>query len=122
MLHRLLRHRFSTSPYQLLQQRNQVYQITALELQDPTFIQQQIKKHKTPSVYCGYDPTSNSLHLGNLLSIIAMGRLATMGLRPIFLIGGATAQIGDPSGKSKERLQLEKDTIYHNIKGITEEI
>lgn len=59
------------------------------------------EKYDTPSVYCGYDPTSDSLHLGNLLSIIALGRLSTLRLRPVFLVGGATAQIGDPSGKKK---------------------
>jgi tyrosyl-tRNA synthetase len=80
------------------------------------------EKYQTPSVYCGYDPTSDSLHLGNLLSIIAMGRLSTIGLRPVFLIGGATAQIGDPSGKKKERPPLEKEVIYRNIDGITQDI
>lgn len=53
------------------------------------------------SVYCGYDPTSDSLHLGNLVSIIMLGRLSQIGIEPVFLVGGATGMIGDPSGKSK---------------------
>ena len=51
-------------------------------------------------MYCGYDPTAESLHLGNLVSIIMMARLQNIiGMRPIFLMGGATGLIGDPSGK-----------------------
>lgn len=56
------------------------------------------------SAYCGYDPTAESLHLGNLVSIIMMARLHHyLGIRPIFLLGGATGLIGDPSGKKEER-------------------
>lgn len=52
------------------------------------------------SIYCGYDPTAESLHLGNLVSIIMMARCQhLLKLRPIFLLGGATGLIGDPSGK-----------------------
>ena len=51
------------------------------------------------SAYCGYDPTAESLHLGNLLSILSLIRLQLIGYKPIFLIGGATGYIGDPSGK-----------------------
>ncbi len=53
------------------------------------------------AAYCGYDPTSSSLHLGNLVSIIMLARLNLLGLKPIFLVGGATGLIGDPSGKNK---------------------
>jgi tyrosyl-tRNA synthetase len=53
------------------------------------------------AVYCGYDPTSSSLHLGNLVSILMLARLHFHGLKPIFLVGGATGLIGDPSGKNK---------------------
>ena len=51
-------------------------------------------------VYTGFDPTSESLHLGNFLPIVNLMRLGTLGISPIFLIGGATGSIGDPSGKS----------------------
>jgi tyrosyl-tRNA synthetase len=60
-----------------------------------------------PSVYCGYDPTADSLHIGNLVSIIMMARLHKLvRLRPIFLLGGATGLVGDPSGKKEERSLL----------------
>ena len=61
-----------------------------------------------PSAYCGYDPTADSLHIGNLVSIIMMARLHKLvRLRPIFLLGGATGLVGDPSGKKEERSLLE---------------
>jgi tyrosyl-tRNA synthetase len=58
-------------------------------------------KNHGKAVYCGYDPTSSSLHLGNLVTILMLARLNLNGMRPIFLVGGATGQIGDPSGKNK---------------------
>ena len=60
-----------------------------------------MSKIKGKSVYCGYDPTASSLHLGNLISILMLARLNVYGLKPILLIGGATGLIGDPSGKNK---------------------
>lgn len=70
------------------------------------------------SVYCGYDPTSSALHLGNFISILTLIRLSLFGFRPIFLIGGATGLIGDPSGKSIERKLLEKKELQMNLGGI----
>lgn len=55
------------------------------------------------SVYVGFDPTAESIHLGNLISLIALDRFRSFGYRPIVLFGGATGLIGDPSGKSTER-------------------
>ncbi|KRX10712.1 hypothetical protein PPERSA_08707 [Pseudocohnilembus persalinus] len=74
---------------------------------------------KTLSVYCGFDPTAESLHLGNLLTIIALIRLSFLGFRPILLVGGATGQIGDPSGKTKDRQLQEIGQTQKNIQGIT---
>ena len=54
--------------------------------------------------YCGFDPTAPSLHMGNLLQLQTMRRLQLAGHRPIGLVGGATGLIGDPSGKSTERV------------------
>jgi tyrosyl-tRNA synthetase len=55
------------------------------------------------SVYCGFDPTADSLHIGNLVSVLTLKRFQLMGHRPIALVGGATGLIGDPSGKANER-------------------
>jgi tyrosyl-tRNA synthetase len=69
------------------------------------------------SFYIGYDPTSPSLQIGNLLAIITMKRLQLKGHKPFVVIGGATGMIGDPSGKSAERVLLTEDIIATNIKG-----
>jgi tyrosyl-tRNA synthetase len=68
--------------------------------------------------YVGYDPTSPSLHVGNLVPTILLKRLQLAGHRPIVLIGGATGMIGDPSGKSSERNLLDDATLATNVAGI----
>jgi tyrosyl-tRNA synthetase len=55
------------------------------------------------SVYCGFDPTADSLHVGSLLPLLLLRRFQQAGHRPIAVVGGATGMIGDPSGKSEER-------------------
>lgn len=69
--------------------------------------------------YVGFDPTADSLHIGHLVSIMLLKHLKKHGHNGIALIGGATAMIGDPSGKSEERNLLDNTTISDNIKGIT---
>lgn len=65
-------------------------------------------------VYCGFDPTAESLHLGNLIGIIVLAWFRQCGHKTIALIGGATGRIGDPSGKSLERPELDVETIEKN--------
>ncbi|CAN6451407.1 unnamed protein product [Victoria cruziana] len=69
-------------------------------------------------VYCGFDPTAESLHLGNLIGIIVLSWFHKCGHKVIGLIGGATGRVGDPSGKSVERPDLDEETLEKNIKGI----
>lgn len=64
--------------------------------------------------YVGFDPTADSLHVGNLLPVTLLMRLQRAGHRPIAIVGGATGMIGDPSGKSAERNLLDEQTINHN--------
>jgi tyrosyl-tRNA synthetase len=74
---------------------------------------------KTPTTfYVGTDPTADSLHLGHLLAFTTAKLLQSYGHKPIVLLGGATAFIGDPSFKSEERKLLSAETVAHNIKGI----
>lgn len=75
---------------------------------------------KTLKVYCGFDPTAESLHLGNLLGIIVLSWFIRCGHQAVSLIGGATARVGDPSGKSVERPELDLNTLDKNILGITQ--
>lgn len=73
-------------------------------------------------VYCGFDPTAESLHLGNLIGIIVLSWFRRCGHKVVALIGGATARIGDPSGKSLERPELDVDTLEKNTAGITDAV
>lgn len=66
------------------------------------------------SAYIGYDPTSDSLHIGNLASIMMLVHFQRSGHKPIALVGGATGMIGDPSGKSEERNLLDEPVLRHN--------
>ncbi len=72
------------------------------------------------SVYCGFDPTADSLHLGNLLGIVVLAWFQRCGHIPVALLGGATGRVGDPSGKSAERPVLDEDTINKNTEGISQ--
>jgi tyrosyl-tRNA synthetase len=68
--------------------------------------------------YIGFDPTAASLHVGNLLTVLGLARLQRLGHTPIAIVGGGTGMIGDPSGKSQERVLLTADQIDANIAGI----
>jgi tyrosyl-tRNA synthetase len=69
------------------------------------------------SAYCGFDPTSDSLHIGNLVPILLLMHLQKHGHTPLALVGGATGMVGDPSGKSAERNLLDIPTLRHNENG-----
>lgn len=77
---------------------------------------------KPTVVYAGFDPTSDSLHVGSLLPLILLRRFQQAGHRPIALVGGATGMIGDPSGKSDERQLLSKETLQSNVLGIRKQM
>ena len=67
------------------------------------------------TLYAGFDPTADSLHLGNLVPLLVLRRFQLMGHHPIVVAGGATGSIGDPSGKSAERQLLSKETLQSHI-------
>ncbi|KAF7652195.1 hypothetical protein LDENG_00100060 [Lucifuga dentata] len=74
------------------------------------------------TVYCGFDPTADSLHVGNLLAIIGLLHFRSAGHHVVAVLGGATAQIGDPSGKTSERERLSAETVETNTHSIRESI
>lgn len=80
-------------------------------------LREKLEKEKIV-LYCGFDPTASSLHIGNLLQIIALKRFQNFGHLPIALLGGGTALIGDPSGKEKERPLLSKEIVEKNRENI----
>src|SRR5512135_3798832 len=67
------------------------------------------------TLYCGFDPTADSLHVGNLVPLLALRRFQQHGHHPIALAGGATGMVGDPSGKSDERNLQTPEQVEHNI-------
>ncbi len=79
--------------------------------------EEQLVKEMT-TTYIGFDPTSDSLHIGSLVPIILLVHLEQFGHKPIALVGGATGMIGDPSGKSDERNLLDEATLDKNVAGI----
>ena len=70
------------------------------------------------TLYLGFDPTADSLHVGSLLGVVTLRRFLEAGHKPIALVGGATGMIGDPSGRSDERNLLDEATLEANLEGI----
>ncbi len=83
--------------------------------------EEQLKKEMTTG-YIGFDPTADSLHIGNLVGIMLLKHFQLKGHRPVVLIGGATGMIGDPSGKSQERNLLDEKTLRHNQEAIKQQL
>jgi tyrosyl-tRNA synthetase len=81
------------------------------------------KKVSAPlTLYCGFDPTADSLHVGNLVPLLALRRFQLFGHHPIAVAGGATGSIGDPSGKTQERQLLTKEVLERNIASVKEQL
>ncbi len=74
------------------------------------------------TLYCGFDPTADSLHVGNLVPLLALRRFQQFGHKPIIVAGGATGSIGDPSGKSAERQLLTHEQLKANIEGVKKQL
>src|ERR1700694_5763598 len=74
------------------------------------------------TAYIGFDPTASSLHVGSLLTVMGLARLQRFGHAPIAIVGGATGMIGDPSGKSQERVLLSHEQIEENVAGIRQQL
>ena len=84
--------------------RNLLDELRAHGLVAQTSNEDELRTHLTSarSLYCGFDPTADSLHVGNLVPLLALRRFQLAGHRPILLVGGATGMIGDPGGRSAE--------------------
>jgi len=74
------------------------------------------------TLYCGFDPTADSLHIGSLLPIMGLAHFQRAGHKPIVLVGGGTGLIGDPSGKSDERTLLTREQVEINAEGIRQQL
>ena len=81
------------------------------------------KKISAPiTLYCGFDPTADSLHVGNLVPLLALRRFQLLGHHPIAVAGGDTGMVGDPSGKTSERQLLTPEVLAHNISRVKEQL
>ncbi len=95
--------------YEELQARGLIAQVT-----DEPLIKELVNEGKAV-FYIGFDPTADSLHVGHFMALCLMKRLQEAGNKPIALIGGGTAMIGDPSGRNDMRSMMTKETIDHNV-------
>lgn len=100
----------------LLNERNYIEQIT-----HPKELKEYLEKNKV-SFYIGIDPTADSLHVGHFVSLMVASHLQKAGHRPIILVGGGTATIGDPSGKTDMRKMLSREEINHNVECIKKQV
>ena len=103
-----------TNAFEEFKWRGQVY--------DHTEAVPEILAKEKISAYIGFDPTADSLHIGNLVGMMALARLQKFGHTPIALAGGGTGMIGDPSGKSSERNLLSEEVLQHNLACIQKEL
>jgi tyrosyl-tRNA synthetase len=78
--------------------------------------------NESRTLYCGFDPSASSLHVGNLVALMTLRRFQRFGHKPLALVGGATGMIGDPSGKSEERNLLSKEQLAANVAGIKQQV
>ncbi|MGL4451742.1 MAG: tyrosine--tRNA ligase [Sarcina sp.] len=100
----------------ILQERGYIKQFTH---EDET--RELLEKEKV-TFYIGFDPTADSLHVGHFIAMMFMSHMQKAGHRPIALIGGGTAMIGDPSGKTDMRTMMTKETIEHNVASIKKQM
>lgn len=98
--------------YRDLQWRGLIHQST-----DEKFLSEWLRTGSR-TLYCGFDPTADSLHVGSLMPLLYLRRFQRAGHRPLALVGGATGMIGDPSGKSQERNLLSREQLEVNVAGI----
>lgn len=102
--------------YDILMERGFVAQVTDEEALRTQFAREQV------TFYIGYDPTADSMHVGHLVTVMAMLHMQRAGHRPIALVGGGTAMIGDPSGKTEMRQMLSADEIQANARALQKQM
>ena len=101
--------------FDILKERGYVYQATNEEI-----IKNMLNSNEPKTFYLGIDPTADSLHIGHFFALTMVRRLQKIGHHPIIVIGGATALIGDPTGKKDMRKMLTKEQVEHNKKEVKE--
>lgn len=103
--------------FDTLEQRGYIEQLT-----HPAEIRELLNGNKSVPFYIGIDPTADSLHVGHFISLMVASHMQKAGHKPIILVGGGTATIGDPSGKTDMRKMLSREDIDNNVAGIKKQI
>jgi len=103
--------------YSILEQRGLVSQVT-----HPEPLRGLLENHQGVKIYTGFDPTADSLHIGHLIPVMGLAHAQRAGHHPIALVGGGTAMIGDPTGKTALRKVLTADDIDHNLNRIKKQL
>ena len=103
--------------FDTLEQRGYIEQLT-----HPIEIKELLNGNTSIPFYIGIDPTADSLHVGHFISLMVASHMQKAGHKPIILVGGGTATIGDPSGKTDMRKMLSRDDINHNVECIKKQI
>jgi tyrosyl-tRNA synthetase len=98
--------------FDVLRARGFIQQVT-----HPDVLRQRLGSERL-TFYIGYDPTARSLHIGSLLTIMAMATMQRAGHRPLVIVGGGTAMVGDPSGRTEMRQMLSQETIAQNVQAL----
>lgn len=102
--------------FDVLEERGYIEQLT-----HPKEIKELFGKESVP-FYIGIDPTADSLHVGHFVSLMVASHMQKRGHKPIILVGGGTATIGDPSGKTDMRKMLSREEINHNVECIKKQV
>ncbi len=105
-----------TNVFNILEERGYIEQMT-----HPNEIKELFGKSSVP-FYIGIDPTADSLHVGHFVSLMVASHMQKCGHKPIILVGGGTATIGDPSGKTDMRKMMTRETINHNVECIRKQV
>ena len=105
----------SKTLFEVLEERGYIYQCTNLEK-----VKNILESDEKITFYLGIDPTADSLHIGHFFALMMFRYLQDAGHRGIVVIGGATAMIGDPSGKSDMRKMMSREQVQHNLEEVRE--
>ena len=89
---------------------------------DEEGLKKYLAEHDDLALYCGTDPTGDSLHIGHLIPFMILKRFQMAGYHPVILIGGGTGAIGDPSGRKTERVLQTADQVKHNEESLTNQM
>ena len=103
--------------FDILEERNYIEQMTHPEEMKALF-----GSGKSIPFYIGIDPTADSLHVGHFVSLMVASHMQKCGHKPIILVGGGTATIGDPSGKTDMRKMMTREEINHNVECIKKQV